>query len=649
MAFAAGTTDRGTDEPCDPRMQASLIASSMQALALQLSSAMCSRGNTPTLAEWAAVAGEAWACIDAETLVPKKSPLAAAPPVVPRRLSLQYEAEACMVRCCLADLSSPPSHGYLADAFNWFPAAAQAAVSRSAFCGRSMLMQTCKDSARAAGIGHASTTICASCDGLPGLNRRGLPPTPDRRGDERPHQAGRNGAAASVCRPCMLLMLASRAMQAVVSHAVIITSRPHQLKIGALTLEALRLSQALEWEAPIRNGKSAAACCPRSPRKLIFHQAGASRIHSALASTIDSMAPNKVLMIYLSADAWPFRPPPSPPPLHPSTPPASPQQPPHPGLVWTPAAVTLADTSVMLLAPVLNRQHAAVAGSGGASGPVANAADGTGNGDALTGLSASNSGVLMGTNGDTQETAAHTALAQILPSVQAGPEQWPKRAAAAAGAPSRHASSQALGLTEGDRDDTLEAAAEAAGAGLQGVELHDVAPARQLSHMSSVAGDDVAEGSNPQIPAAVGGGSDLLQPQLVSPFDDAMCMCNSDSWHRRWSMGHWAGFRGLRGRQTRCMRVVHALLLMVLTCLDGRCLAPRLNLLLGGCLARAACGLQCIPEMSGFPCNAACLGAATPGRRPPGSPAAPKRLSRVWLRHARVWFDHTVGRCDRWE
>lgn len=69
----------------------------MQALALQLSSAMCSRGNSPTLAEWVAVAGEAWACIDAETLVPKKSPLAEVPAAVPRRLSLSREADAYMV------------------------------------------------------------------------------------------------------------------------------------------------------------------------------------------------------------------------------------------------------------------------------------------------------------------------------------------------------------------------------------------------------------------------------------------------------------------------------------------------------------------------------------------------------------------------
>lgn len=79
-------------------VQASLVASSMQALALQLSSAMCSRGNSPTLGEWVAVAGEAWACIGAETLVPRTSPLADAPPSVPRRLSLTREADACMVR-----------------------------------------------------------------------------------------------------------------------------------------------------------------------------------------------------------------------------------------------------------------------------------------------------------------------------------------------------------------------------------------------------------------------------------------------------------------------------------------------------------------------------------------------------------------------
>eukprot|EP00892_Ulva_mutabilis_P011581 jgi/Ulvmu1/8796/UM048_0051.1 len=381
---------------------ASLIASSMQALALQLSSAVCSRGNSPALTEWAAVAGEAWACIDAETLVLKKSPLAAPPPVVPRRLSLTHEADACM---------------------------------------------------------------------------------------------------------------------AVVSHAVIITSRPHQLKIGALTLEALRLSQVLEWEAPPRNGKSAAACCPRSPRKLIFHQAAASRVHCALASTIDSMAPNKALLIYLSADSWPFRPPASPSPPHPSTPPASPQQPPTAALAWTPAAVTLADTSIMLLAPVLHRHPAGMGAAGsadrtGASGAATGGVDAPLNGDGLTGLSASNSGALMGTaGGDTQESAAHTALAQILPSVQAGPEQWPKRGATSV-PPSRHSSSQALAGADGGRDDVAEAAAAAAGAELQGMELHDGAPARRLSRMSSGAGDDMADGSGRRLNGGAGGGSDLLRGQL---------------------------------------------------------------------------------------------------------------------------------------
>lgn len=292
-------------------------------------------------------------------------------------------------------------------------------------------------------------------------------------------------------------------MQAVVSHAVIITSRPNQLKIGALTLEALRLSQALEWEPPAQNGgRPASACCPRSPRKLIFHQASASRIHSALAATVDAMAPNKVLLIYLSADAWPFRQPTSPP-ARPATPPASPQQPP----AWTPGAVTLAETGVALMAPLPFRPQeggtAADTAALASLGPDA-ALDTSATGEGgLMGLSASNSGVLAGTAGaDTQESAAHTALARILPSVQAGP-QWPKRP------PPRRTSSQVLVAAEAggsgrDGAAALEALTASAGAELQSMELPSGMPARRLSHMSSGGREEATDNSGRAAPEAEG-------------------------------------------------------------------------------------------------------------------------------------------------
>lgn len=323
-------------------------------------------------------------------------------------------------------------------------------------------------------------------------------------------------------------------VQAVVSHAVIITSRPNQLKIGALTLEALRLSQALEWEPPARTGKTSTPYCPRSPRKLIFHQAGASRIHSALAATVDAMAPNKVLLIYLSADAWPYRRPTAASPLHPATPPASPQQPPHAPPAWTPGAVILADTGVTLLAPLAPRPLADASAVGdttvfsAAGGPEA-ALDTSAAGEGLMGLSASNSGVLTGTaGGDTQESAAHTALAQILPSVQAGPEQWPKRPAP------RRAGSQLMLVGEasgGVRDGGLEAATAAACTELQSMEVHDGLQGRRLSRMSSDNEEDAAEGCTGAAPdVGAEGGSGADEPPEAALVRCVLGRCMARKW-----------------------------------------------------------------------------------------------------------------------
>lgn len=74
------------------------MAAEMQALAMQLSTAMCAKSGSAVLAEWSAVAAEAWACIEAETLVAKASPLSPPPPPEPRRLPLDYVANQCTVR-----------------------------------------------------------------------------------------------------------------------------------------------------------------------------------------------------------------------------------------------------------------------------------------------------------------------------------------------------------------------------------------------------------------------------------------------------------------------------------------------------------------------------------------------------------------------
>lgn len=79
-------------------VQASLVAAEMQALAMQLSTAMCAKSGSAALAEWSAVAAEAWACIEAETLVAKASPLSPPPPPEPRRLPLECVANQCTVR-----------------------------------------------------------------------------------------------------------------------------------------------------------------------------------------------------------------------------------------------------------------------------------------------------------------------------------------------------------------------------------------------------------------------------------------------------------------------------------------------------------------------------------------------------------------------
>lgn len=83
------------------------MAAEMQALAMQLSTAMCAKSGNAALAEWAAVAAEAWACIEAETLVAKASPLSPPPPPEPRRLPLQCVANQCTVR---KSLPADPFH-----------------------------------------------------------------------------------------------------------------------------------------------------------------------------------------------------------------------------------------------------------------------------------------------------------------------------------------------------------------------------------------------------------------------------------------------------------------------------------------------------------------------------------------------------------
>eukprot|EP00892_Ulva_mutabilis_P006574 jgi/Ulvmu1/4289/UM002_0009.1 len=71
--------------------------------------------------------------------------------------------------------------------------------------------------------------------------------------------------------------------------------------------------------------------------------------------------PNKAVLIYLSAGS---RPPTASSPSHESAPPVSPRQQPNAALAWTLAAVTLADTRIMLLAPVLHRNPAGMGAAG---------------------------------------------------------------------------------------------------------------------------------------------------------------------------------------------------------------------------------------------------------------------------------------------
>jgi hypothetical protein len=91
---------------CWGALQASLVAAEMQALAMQLSAAMCAKSGGAALAEWSAVAAEAWACIEAETLVAKASPLSPPPPPAPRRLQLECVSNQCNVCFCPAVLST---------------------------------------------------------------------------------------------------------------------------------------------------------------------------------------------------------------------------------------------------------------------------------------------------------------------------------------------------------------------------------------------------------------------------------------------------------------------------------------------------------------------------------------------------------------
>lgn len=209
------------------------------------------------------------------------------------------------------------------------------------------------------------------------------------------------------------------------SHAIIISYRRNQLKLGALTMDALRLSQTLEWQPPSQAPSGPPACCPRCPRKIIFYQAPASRIQSALGATIDSMPPSKTLLVFIGADGWPFQ--------CPAAAPKAANVPAFAPAPWSPTARHLADHGIALIAPLVaahpesGSSMSAVAAasrhrraSAGFQDSSAEAPDPEGG--SLSSTEPDNSlapNSLLGGPADSSPTS----LAAILPSVQAGPER----------------------------------------------------------------------------------------------------------------------------------------------------------------------------------------------------------------------------------
>lgn len=193
-------------------------------------------------------------------------------------------------------------------------------------------------------------------------------------------------------------------------------------------MDALRLSQTLEWQPPFSTSSGPPACCPRCPKKIIFYQAPASRVQSALGVTIDSMQSSKTLLMFIGADSWPY------------SCPSTRQQcdAPHAALVpaqWSQAAKQLQENGVTLIAPVLspnqeststlsasavrNRCPSAGGADAGFQDSSAEHNDKEGDSpsspdrDALTPDAS-----LSGPSG-----ASPSALTAILPSVQAGPQR----------------------------------------------------------------------------------------------------------------------------------------------------------------------------------------------------------------------------------
>lgn len=193
-------------------------------------------------------------------------------------------------------------------------------------------------------------------------------------------------------------------------------------------MDALRLSQTLEWQPPASSSSGPPACCPRCPKKIIFYQAPASRVQSALGATIDSMQPTKTLLMFIGADRWPY--------MCPSTRAKdncalAALAPAH----WSNAAKQLSENGVTLIAPVLSPHQESTSTVSATAArnrrPSAGCAD-AGFQDSSTehnekeGDSPASSdrealtpdASLAGPTG-----ASPSALTAILPSVQAGPQR----------------------------------------------------------------------------------------------------------------------------------------------------------------------------------------------------------------------------------
>lgn len=196
-------------------------------------------------------------------------------------------------------------------------------------------------------------------------------------------------------------------------------------------MDALRLSQTLEWQPPSTTSSAPPACCPRCPKKIIFYQAPASRVQSALGATIDSMQPAKTLLMFIGADSWPY--------TCPSTrvqhddnaatiAPLVPAQ-------WSNAAKQLGQNGVTLIAPVLSPNQESTSTSYASAArncrPSAGCADAgfqdssaEHNGKEGDSPSSSDRDALTPDASLAGPTGASpSALTAILPSVQAGPQR----------------------------------------------------------------------------------------------------------------------------------------------------------------------------------------------------------------------------------